>query len=126
MKPLAILALLVSVSIAVAEPPPKIPLRDFFKNPVSRGYLLSPDGKTLSYLAPWETRMNIFIRPTAGGEAKRITSNKDRDIRDYFHFTCRDVQSINIEEFRIPFVHHYDDLVLRNIFEIVDKLGAHL
>jgi dipeptidyl aminopeptidase/acylaminoacyl peptidase len=84
MKPLAILALLVSSSIAVAEPPPKIPLRDFFKNPVSRGYLLSPDGKTLSYLAPWETRMNIFIRPTAGGEAKRITSDKDRDIRDYF------------------------------------------
>jgi hypothetical protein len=84
MKRLAILALLVSSSIAVAEPPPKIPLRDFFKNPVSRGYLLSPDGKTLSYLAPWETRMNIFIRPTAGGEAKRITSDKDRDIRDYF------------------------------------------
>ena len=27
--------------------------------------------------------MNIFIRPTAGGEAKRITSEKDRDIRDY-------------------------------------------
>src|SRR5947199_10538240 len=28
--------------------------------------------------------MNIFIRPTAGGEAKRITSDKERDIRDYF------------------------------------------
>ena len=65
-------------------PPPKIPVRDFFKNPVSRGYLLSPDGKTLSYLAPWETRMNVWIRPTSGGEAKRITSDKDRDIRNYF------------------------------------------
>jgi dipeptidyl aminopeptidase/acylaminoacyl peptidase len=63
--------------------PPKIPVRDFFKNPESRGYLLSPDGKTLSYLAPWESRMNIWVRPTAGGEAKRITSEKDRDIRDY-------------------------------------------
>ncbi|PYJ98094.1 MAG: S9 family peptidase, partial [Verrucomicrobia bacterium] len=29
-------------------------------------------------------RMNIFVRPTAGGEAKRITSVKERDIRDYF------------------------------------------
>jgi dipeptidyl aminopeptidase/acylaminoacyl peptidase len=65
-------------------PPPKIPLRDFFKNPESRGYLLSPDGKTLSYLAPWESRMNIWVRPTAGGEAKRVTSEKDRDIREYF------------------------------------------
>src|SRR5438132_11591935 len=64
--------------------PLKIPLRDFFKNQESRGYLLSPDGKMLSYLAPWESRMNIWIRPTAGGEAKRITSEKNRDIRDYF------------------------------------------
>src|SRR4026209_314704 len=63
--------------------PPKIPLRDFFKNPVSRGYDLSPDGQTLSFLQPWESRMNIFIRPTAGGEAKRLTSEKDRDIRNY-------------------------------------------
>ena len=27
--------------------------------------------------------MNIFIRPTAGGEAKRLTNEKDRDIRNY-------------------------------------------
>src|SRR5256885_16031797 len=65
-------------------PPPKIPLRDFVKNPEGRGYLLSPDGKTLSYLAPWESRMNIWVRPTAGGDAKRVTSEKDRDIRNYF------------------------------------------
>src|SRR5438477_6508005 len=65
-------------------PPAKIPLRDFFRNQESRGYLLSPDGKTLSYLAPWESRMNIWVRPTAGGEPKRVSSEKDRDIRDYF------------------------------------------
>ncbi len=63
--------------------PPKIPLRDFFRNPASRSYDLSPDGETLSFLQPWESRMNIFIRPTAGGEAKRVTSEKDRDIRSY-------------------------------------------
>ncbi len=63
--------------------PPKIPLRDFFRNPASRDYDLSPDGETLSFLQPWESRMNIFIRPTAGGEAKRVTSEKDRDIRSY-------------------------------------------
>ncbi|MGI8955383.1 MAG: prolyl oligopeptidase family serine peptidase [Chthoniobacterales bacterium] len=63
--------------------PPQIPLRDFFKNPVSRAYDLSPDGETLSFLQPWESRMNIFSRPTAGGEAKRVTSEKERDIRNY-------------------------------------------
>jgi len=94
-KSLAISACLIAaVTIAFGqENPPiqksgpiplKIPVRDFFKNPESRGYLLSPDGKTLSYLAPWESRMNIWIRPTAGGDAKRITSEKDRDIREYF------------------------------------------
>ena len=84
MRCLAVFALIMPGLIAAAEPPPKIPLHDFFKNPLSSSYLLSPDGNTLSYLAPWETRMNIFIRPTAGGEAKRITSDKERDIRDYF------------------------------------------
>jgi dipeptidyl aminopeptidase/acylaminoacyl peptidase len=97
MKPLLVVFCLVASAIVKVNgqeaspsastanvPPPKIPLRDFFKNPESRGYLLSPDGKTLSYLAPWESRMNIWVRPTAGGEAKRVTSEKDRDIRDYF------------------------------------------
>src|SRR5438128_422425 len=71
-------------AVQASPPPRKIPLRDFFKNPDSRGYALSPEGKTLSYLAPWQSRMNIWIRPSAGGEAKRVTSEKDRDIRDYF------------------------------------------
>lgn len=62
---------------------PRIPVRDFFKNPVSLGYDLSPDGKMLSFLQPWESRMNIFVRPIEGGEAKRVTSEKDRDIRNY-------------------------------------------
>src|SRR5438046_9109161 len=84
MQCLAVFALIMPGLIAAADLPPKIPLRDFFKNPLSRSYLLSPDGNTLSYLAPWETRMNIFIRHTAGGEANRIKSDNERDIGDYF------------------------------------------
>src|SRR5438045_5498569 len=64
--------------------PPKIPLRDFFRNPVSRGYDISPDGQMISFLQPWESRLNIFIRPVGGGEARRVTSEKDRDIQQYF------------------------------------------
>src|SRR2546430_17290888 len=64
--------------------PPKIPVRDFFRNPVSRGYDLSPDGQTISFLQPWESRLNIFVRPVGGGEARRLTSEKNRDIQEYF------------------------------------------
>src|SRR5438105_15234476 len=63
--------------------PPKIPVRDFFRNPVSRGYDLSPYGQTISFLQPWESRLNIFVRPANGGEASRLTSEKDRDIQQY-------------------------------------------
>lgn len=76
-------ALAVAAESKATSAPPKIPLRDFFKNPVSRGYDLSPDGQTISFLQPWESRMNIFTRPIAGGEAKRLTNEKDRDIPGY-------------------------------------------
>jgi dipeptidyl aminopeptidase/acylaminoacyl peptidase len=68
----------------ISKIPPKIPVRDFFRNPVSRGYDLSPDGQTVSFLQPWESRLNIFVRPVGGGEARRLTSEKDRDIQEYF------------------------------------------
>lgn len=61
-----------------------IALEDFFKNPQKANYQLSPDGNYISYTAPWESRMNIFFMPAAGGEAHRITSVKDRDISSYF------------------------------------------
>jgi dipeptidyl aminopeptidase/acylaminoacyl peptidase len=64
--------------------PPRIPVRDFFRNPVSRGYDLSPDGLTISFLQPWESRLNIFVKPVGGGDARRLTSEKDRDIQTYF------------------------------------------
>src|SRR5207302_9025440 len=67
----------------ISKIPPKIPVRDFFRNPVSRGYDLSPDGQTISFLQPWESRLNIFVRPDAGGEARRLTSEKNRDIQTY-------------------------------------------
>src|SRR5947208_14096257 len=67
----------------ISKIPPKIPVRDFFRNPVSRGYDLSPDGQTISFLQPWESRLNIFVRPIGGGEARRLTSEKDRDIQTY-------------------------------------------
>jgi hypothetical protein len=41
-------------------------VRDFFRNRVSRGYDLSPDGQTISFLQPWESRLNIFVKKNEG------------------------------------------------------------
>ena len=40
----------------------KYSIEDFFKNPEKTGYKLSPDGTYLSFLAPYERRMNIFVQ----------------------------------------------------------------
>jgi dipeptidyl aminopeptidase/acylaminoacyl peptidase len=60
--------------------PPQIPLRDFFRNPQAAGFSISPNGKYLALLQPWNNRLNIWIEPVEGGEAKRLTSITDRDI----------------------------------------------
>ncbi len=71
-----------------AGQPKKYDIRDFFRNP-ERGYFrLSPDGKWLSFMQPWETRMNVYVQPLRGGqpagEPRRLTEEKTRDIETYF------------------------------------------
>ncbi|PKN03604.1 S9 family peptidase [Candidatus Dependentiae bacterium HGW-Dependentiae-1] len=62
----------------------QIPLRDFFKNPEKTGYQISPDGRYLSFLAPYQKRLNIFVQELGTKNTKRITAVTDRDIRNYF------------------------------------------
>lgn len=62
----------------------QIPLEDFFKNPEKSGYQISPDGSYYSYMAPYESRMNVFIQKRGEAEAIRLTSETDRDISGYF------------------------------------------
>ncbi|WP_137937166.1 S9 family peptidase [Chitinivorax sp. B] len=61
----------------------QIPVREFFKNPQQTNFQISPDGKMVSFTQPFERRMNIHVQ-ARGGNAKRITSVEDRDIRQYF------------------------------------------
>src|ERR1700730_4809591 len=65
-------------------PAPQIPLRDFFRNPETASYQLSPDGRSIAFLKSVDSRMNVWIQPKAGGEAKQITHVKDRDVAGYF------------------------------------------
>jgi dipeptidyl aminopeptidase/acylaminoacyl peptidase len=63
--------------------PPKIVLEDFFKNPEKAYFQISPDGSYISFTAPWESRMNIFIQKIGEDTVKQITFEKDRDIAGY-------------------------------------------
>ncbi|MBK8549886.1 MAG: S9 family peptidase [Ignavibacteria bacterium] len=62
----------------------QVPLKDFFKNPEKAGYDISPDGEYFSYLAPYKSRLNIFIQNLITNDIKRITSETERDITQYF------------------------------------------
>ena len=91
MKPLvhflltgAITAGLVAGTTDVQAQAKQIPMRDFFKNPQEAGHQISPDGKYLSWVAPYERRLNVHVRPLAGGPTGRVTSETARDISGYF------------------------------------------
>ena len=81
-------ALIAASSVAQAQPAKTYPLRDFFKNPEQGYFRLSPDGKTLGFMQPHESRMNVFVQPIdkAGSKdgIKRVTSETARDIANYF------------------------------------------
>ena len=62
----------------------QIPVEDFFKNPEKSRYLISPDGKYFAFMAPYETRMNIFVQEVGKDLAVRITNETERDIVGYF------------------------------------------
>jgi len=64
---------------------PLIPRDDLFGNPSRAQGKISPDGKWLSWLAPHDGVMNIWVAPRANpGDAKPVTSSTDRPIREHF------------------------------------------
>jgi dipeptidyl aminopeptidase/acylaminoacyl peptidase len=85
MKTLRLLAAsaLLIPALALAQAAKQIPLRDFFRNPEQTGHQLSDDGKYLAWLAPYERRLNVFLRPVAGGETVRVSSETARSIAGY-------------------------------------------
>jgi len=66
-------------------------VRDFFRKPERSFFRLSPDGKSLGFMQPYERRDNLHVvlLPLDGKEpdfnkAKRLTSETERDIAGYF------------------------------------------
>ena len=61
-----------------------IPLEDFFKNSEIANFKLSPNGKYLAYLKPFQKRMNIHVRKVGDSESeRRITNQTTRDIANF-------------------------------------------
>ncbi len=87
-------SLTLASSAAYAAPgaaPKRYEIKDFFGNPERAGYQVSPDGKTLSFMAPFERRRNLHVvaLPADGSapdfaKAKRLTRETARDIAGYF------------------------------------------
>ncbi len=60
-----------------------IPLEDFFRKPQRARPRLSPDGRKLAFLAPWERRLNVYVRDLVRGTERRVTSANERDVAGY-------------------------------------------
>jgi len=63
--------------------PRLIPMEDFFKNPESTGYDLSPDGEHIAFLKPWQKRLNVHVQKIGEEEATRISSAMARDVAGF-------------------------------------------
>lgn len=84
-----IISLLVVLSIFVfgcapkEEMPRLIPMEDFFRNPESAGFDLSPDGEHLAFMKPWQNRLNVHVQKIGEDEVTRISSATERDIAGF-------------------------------------------
>lgn len=63
----------------------EIPLEDFFRNSEQTAFSLSPDGRHLSYLAPTDGRLNLFVGDVDGTTPPRqLTHEVERSVAGYF------------------------------------------
>ena len=63
--------------------PPLIPLEHFFDNPEKAGAKISPDGTRLSYLAPEEGRLNVWVGTVGADDDTCVTHDHVRGIRGH-------------------------------------------
>ena len=81
----------ISSPAMASEPVKRYELRDFFSKPERAYFRLSPDGKTLGFMQPYERRENIYVVPLSSdgkapdfNKARRLTKETERDISVYF------------------------------------------
>ncbi|MCL4851994.1 MAG: prolyl oligopeptidase family serine peptidase [Bryobacteraceae bacterium] len=89
--------LALALSLATAAPAQQPPLIDrelFFGDPEISGAQISPDGKYLSFMKPWEKTRNIWVKKTEEpfSAARLVTADTKRPIPG--HFWSRDSKYI--------------------------------
>ncbi len=60
-----------------------IPLEDFFRKPQRTQLRLSPSGRYLAWLEPWQRRLNLVVEELATGTRSRVTAATERDLAGY-------------------------------------------
>lgn len=77
-----VLATLVSCNMEKATK--RIPIENFFNVPINTSYLVSPDGKYISYLKPDNNRIHIYVETLDGKTTTQLTCDSNRSIANYF------------------------------------------
>ena len=72
------------VSSVFASDVQLIPREVLFGNPLKSSPQVSPDGKLLSYLAPLDNVMNVWVRTVGREDDRSVTKDNNRGIRIYF------------------------------------------
>jgi len=80
---LVVLSIFVFGCAPKEEMPRLIPMEDFFRNPESAGFNLSPDGEHLAFMKPWQNRLNVHVQKIGKEEVARISSATERDIAGF-------------------------------------------
>jgi len=82
--PVAVLAI-ATASAATAQPAPLIERIKLFGNPTKAAGRLSPDGKWLSWVAPRDGVLNVWVAPVSDiSKARAMTAEKKRPVQGYF------------------------------------------
>lgn len=70
----------------VAERPPAelIPRHVFFGNPDRIATQISPDGTMISYIAPHQNVLNVWVQRVGADDARPVTQSPQRPVRRYF------------------------------------------
>ncbi len=76
--------------------PRLVPLEDFFRNPEIARFDLSPDGEYLSFIQPWNNRLNVHVRRIGDTAVTRVTSATERDI--FFYSWANDGQIVYAQD----------------------------
>ncbi len=86
-----VLASCIASSVMASEPVKHYELRDFFGKPERSFFRLSPNGKALAFMQPYERRENLHMvllppdgTPPDFSTARRLTTETERDIQGYF------------------------------------------